>query len=201
MGHCSRLIREPMGQPMRDWVNSIPHSGLIRYLDFFNTERVAVVGSKALADILVHKPYDFVKPPTFARVVGSVVGIGLFLAEGDEHKVCYDTSRLAQHRLTLMVRGNARPSCQLSPTETSEISFPLSGPNRKSWPTASPSMLKPRKMGMLISTTGLVGRRLTLLAWPLSVTITKQYRILPAYLPKIIVRCCLQTAGRSLPPS
>ncbi|KAL9058378.1 MAG: hypothetical protein Q9206_001963 [Seirophora lacunosa] len=86
MGHCSRLIREPMGQPMRDWVNSIPHSGLIRYLDFFNTERVAVVGSKALADILVHKPYDFVKPPTFARVVGSVVGIGLFLAEGDEHK-------------------------------------------------------------------------------------------------------------------
>ncbi|KAL9030427.1 MAG: hypothetical protein Q9196_001459 [Gyalolechia fulgens] len=86
MGHFSRIIGEPQGQPLRQWINDIPHNGLIRYLDFFNSERIAVFGSTALAEVLVHKAYDFVKPPQFARGFGSIFGIGLFLAEGEEHK-------------------------------------------------------------------------------------------------------------------
>lgn len=87
MGHFSRLISEPQGQPLRRWINDIPHKGLIRYLDFFNSERIAVFGSTAVAEVLVHKAYDFVKPPQFAKGFGNVFGIGLLLAEGDEHKV------------------------------------------------------------------------------------------------------------------
>ncbi|KAL9005984.1 MAG: hypothetical protein Q9188_001274 [Gyalolechia gomerana] len=86
MGHFSRIVSEPQGQPLRQWINDIPQNGLIRYLDFFNTERIAVFGFTALADVLVHKAYDFVKPPQFARGLGSIFGIGLFLAEGEEHK-------------------------------------------------------------------------------------------------------------------
>lgn len=87
MGHFFRIISEPQGQPIRQWINQIPHHGLIRYLDFFNRERVVVVGSKALAEVLVHRAYDFVKPPQFVKGIGNILGVGLFLAEGDEHKV------------------------------------------------------------------------------------------------------------------
>ncbi|KAL8928191.1 MAG: hypothetical protein Q9208_001901 [Pyrenodesmia sp. 3 TL-2023] len=86
MGQFWCLINEPQGQPLRRWINEIPHSGLIRYLDFFNRERIAVVGPKALAEVLVHKAYDFTKPPQFVRALGNILGIGLFLAEGKVHK-------------------------------------------------------------------------------------------------------------------
>ncbi|KAL8731510.1 MAG: hypothetical protein Q9166_003356 [cf. Caloplaca sp. 2 TL-2023] len=86
MGHFVRIMKEPQGQPLRRWTNEIPNDGMIRYLDFFNRERIAVFGSRALAEVLVQKPYDFIKPPQFAGGIGNVLGIGLFLAEGDEHK-------------------------------------------------------------------------------------------------------------------
>lgn len=91
MGHFFRIITEPQGQPIRQWINGTPHNGLFRYLDFFNSERIAVVGSKALAEVLVHRAYDFVKPPQFVTGIGSILGVGLFLAEGEEHKVKCDS--------------------------------------------------------------------------------------------------------------
>ena len=87
MGHFFSIIREPQGQPMRRWINEVEHKGIVRYLDFFNKERIAVFGSEALTDILISKPYDFVKPIQIARGIGNVLGAGLFLSECDEHKV------------------------------------------------------------------------------------------------------------------
>ena len=55
-----------------------------------NSERVGVVGAGTLAEVLVHKTYDFIKPPQLAKGLGEILGIGLFLAEGEEHKVCSD---------------------------------------------------------------------------------------------------------------
>ncbi|KAL8767275.1 MAG: hypothetical protein Q9209_006201 [Squamulea sp. 1 TL-2023] len=86
MGHFFRIIREPIGQPLRRWNNEVPHQGMIRYLDFFNRERLVVLGSRALTEVLVQKSYDFIKPPQFARGIGNILGVGLFFAEGDEHK-------------------------------------------------------------------------------------------------------------------
>ncbi|KAL8777119.1 MAG: hypothetical protein Q9213_008000 [Squamulea squamosa] len=86
MGNFFRIIREPIGQPLRRWNNEVPHQGMIRYLDFFNRERLLVLGSRALTEVLIQKPYDFTKPPQFARGIGNILGVGLFFAEGDEHK-------------------------------------------------------------------------------------------------------------------
>lgn len=65
----------------------MPNDGIIRYLDFFNLERVVVVSPAALAEVLVHKCYDFEKPPQLRKGISRILGMGLFLAEGDVHKV------------------------------------------------------------------------------------------------------------------
>ena len=88
MGQRLRLLKEPNGEPFRRWQQEIPHDGLLRYLDIFNTETIVPVGSKALAEILVHRTYDFIKPPRLVKAIGHIFGLGVFLAEGDEHKVC-----------------------------------------------------------------------------------------------------------------
>jgi cytochrome P450 len=67
-------------------INSIPNNGLIRYLGAFNQERVFVTSPKALAEVLVTKNYDFVKPEQIRYSIGRILGIGILLAEGDEHK-------------------------------------------------------------------------------------------------------------------
>lgn len=46
-----------------------------------------MTGPKALAEVLVHKNYDFIKPKALADGIGRLLGIGILLAEGDEHKV------------------------------------------------------------------------------------------------------------------
>ena len=46
-----------------------------------------VSGTKALAEVLVQKNYDFIKPRLFTEGVGQMLGIGVLLAEGEEHKV------------------------------------------------------------------------------------------------------------------
>ena len=81
------MLKEPNGEMIRRWQNEIPNDGLIRYLDLFNQETVVPVGSKALAEVTVHKAYEFIKPPQMVAGLGKILGVGLFLAEGDEHKV------------------------------------------------------------------------------------------------------------------
>lgn len=64
----------------------MPNEGLIRYCSIFNAERVFVVSAKALSEVLVTKNYDFIKPAQIRRGIGPVLGIGVLLAEGEEHK-------------------------------------------------------------------------------------------------------------------
>ena len=42
---------------------------------------------KTLAEVLVHKNYDFIKPKLLVGGVRRILGVGVLLAEGDEHKV------------------------------------------------------------------------------------------------------------------
>jgi hypothetical protein len=72
---------------MRRWINTIPNDGLIRYRFLFNQERIFLTSPKALSEVLVQKSYDFIKPPTFRKGLGQILGVGVILAEGDEHKV------------------------------------------------------------------------------------------------------------------
>ncbi len=71
---------------MRRWLREIPNDGLIRYRHAFNSERVLLTSPKALAEVLVMKNYEFVKPVQFRYSLGRILGIGVLLAEGDEHK-------------------------------------------------------------------------------------------------------------------
>ena len=87
MGQFPRLIRQGHGEVLRLWANEVPNEGIIRYLDFFNMERLAIVSPAALAEVLVYKNYDFEKPANLRKGISRILGMGLFLAEGDEHKV------------------------------------------------------------------------------------------------------------------
>ena len=104
MGQFHKIAALPSGVPMREWyvcspswlpacqltvprINSIPNDGLIRYLGTFNEERLLITSPKALAEVLVTKNYDFVKPSMFRFSLGRILGFGILLAEGDEHKV------------------------------------------------------------------------------------------------------------------
>lgn len=64
----------------------MPHNGLIRYLGLLNQERVLVVSPKAIAEVLVTKNYDFQKPALLRFGLSRILGFGILMAEGDEHK-------------------------------------------------------------------------------------------------------------------
>lgn len=87
MGHFPQMLRAGPGEVLRSWTNTVPNQGIIRYLDFFNMERLAIVGPDALADVLTHQCYDFEKPLQLRKGISRILGMGLFLAEGEVHKV------------------------------------------------------------------------------------------------------------------
>ncbi|KAH7057107.1 cytochrome P450 [Macrophomina phaseolina] len=86
MGHFAKIRRENNGEPSREWTETVPNDGLIYYRFAFNSERVLLTSPKALAEVLVHKNYDFVKPSMIRHGIGRILGIGILLAEGEEHK-------------------------------------------------------------------------------------------------------------------
>lgn len=71
---------------MRKWLNTIPNDGLIRYLGFLNRERILVTNPKALAEILNTRNYEFQRPQFLLQGIKGILGVGLLLAEGDDHK-------------------------------------------------------------------------------------------------------------------
>ncbi|KAI1190005.1 cytochrome P450 [Nemania serpens] len=86
-GHFKRIVAEPSGMPMKEWVSTVPNDGVMRYLGFGNAERVFVTGPKALSEVLVTKNYHFEKPGMVRHSIGRILGVGVLLAEGDEHKI------------------------------------------------------------------------------------------------------------------
>lgn len=53
----------------------------------FNMERLLITKPKALGEVLTTKSYNFVKPLPLRAGVGRILGVGILLAEGDEHRV------------------------------------------------------------------------------------------------------------------
>lgn len=87
MGQFAAIRGEPTGSPQQRWINEIPNEGLIRYLNIFNEERLLITSPKALAEVLVTKNYDFAKPSMVRHGLARLLGVGILLAEGEEHKV------------------------------------------------------------------------------------------------------------------
>ena len=107
MGHFWHMIEAGSGPTFRSWANSVPNDGIIRYLDFFNTERLVIVKPAALADVLVYRNYDFEKPPHIRKGISRILGMGLFLAEGETHKVSVVNQAFS---LSLRLFGDANSS-------------------------------------------------------------------------------------------
>ena len=86
-GHFWEILREPTGTPMRRWINEVPNNGLIHYNMVFNQERILITSARALGEVLVQKNYEFIKPSQVRAGLGRILGVGILLAEGDEHRV------------------------------------------------------------------------------------------------------------------
>ena len=54
----------------------------------FNMERLLITSPRALGEVLATKSYNFVKPQQMRVGLGRILGVGLLLAEGDDHRVC-----------------------------------------------------------------------------------------------------------------
>jgi len=85
-GQFRRILAEDTGVPMKGWINNVPNQGLIRYTAVLNSERVLTTSPEALREVLVTKSYDFAKPEIARQTLGRLLGFGVLLAEGDEHK-------------------------------------------------------------------------------------------------------------------
>lgn len=72
---------------MQKWINEVPNDGLIYYTYLFNAERLLITSPKGLSEVLVQKSYEFVKPAMVRNSLGRLLGVGVLLAEGEEHKV------------------------------------------------------------------------------------------------------------------
>jgi cytochrome P450 len=52
----------------------------------FNQPAIIVADTKIIQDITLNHVYDFIKPPNMWTDAVKIIGKGLVLAEGDEHK-------------------------------------------------------------------------------------------------------------------
>ena len=86
-GHFRTIMNQPTGTPQRKWINEVPNEGLIHYRNLFNEGRIMPTTPKALAEVLVQKNYEFIKPLQVRAGIGRILGVGILLAEGDEHRM------------------------------------------------------------------------------------------------------------------
>ncbi|OAA73378.1 cytochrome P450 78A3 [Cordyceps fumosorosea ARSEF 2679] len=87
LGHSVQAINKGLGPTGRKWIAETPNDGFIRMFGPFHREYVFVTSPAALAEITVSKAYEFEKPRALREVFGSVLGHGLVLVEGQEHKL------------------------------------------------------------------------------------------------------------------
>lgn len=86
IGHILTLIDRSAGAPHLRIMKNTPNDGLVRTLGLFHTDRLILTNPKSLADVLVHKSYDFEKPSKIRGVLRTLIGDGLLMSEGDQHK-------------------------------------------------------------------------------------------------------------------
>ncbi|KAE8378015.1 cytochrome P450 [Aspergillus bertholletiae] len=84
-GQAKRIYTEGNGFPASEWLHSTPHKHMFRYLGILNSERIVVTSPEALAEICTRN-YDFPKSRQATLVAGDLLGRGLVLTDGDEHK-------------------------------------------------------------------------------------------------------------------
>lgn len=86
IGHGLILFKRPPGEAFLNLLKQTKNDGLIHFRGVFHADRLLVASPAALADVLVHRSYDFEKPPWSRNFLRKFLGDGLLMTEGDEHR-------------------------------------------------------------------------------------------------------------------
>lgn len=87
VGHGHSLFKKPIGSAHLQMMRDTPNDGIIYIKGFFHESRLLLTSPAALAEVLVHKSYDFEKPPWVRTFLRQFLGDGLLMTEGDEHRM------------------------------------------------------------------------------------------------------------------
>lgn len=85
-GHTFASFERPAGQSFLRFMNEIPNDGIIRLQGLMNRDWLLLTDPASLSEVLVHKAYDYEKPSFIRQFLRIVLGDGLIVVEGDEHK-------------------------------------------------------------------------------------------------------------------
>jgi cytochrome P450 len=86
IGQGLDMFERPPGEGHLRFMKETENEGLIYFRGFFGSERLLLSSPAALADVLVHKSYDWEKPPWVRDFLRQFLGDGLLMTEGEEHK-------------------------------------------------------------------------------------------------------------------
>ncbi|KAH8819241.1 putative P450 monooxygenase [Xylogone sp. PMI_703] len=86
IGHGPMTFKRPSGDQYLQMLKEIPDQSIIRIQGIFGADAVLLAHPQSLAEVLVHKSYDFEKPTEIRNFLRIVLGDGLIIVEGDEHK-------------------------------------------------------------------------------------------------------------------
>ncbi|KAF2100407.1 putative P450 monooxygenase [Rhizodiscina lignyota] len=76
----------PPGTRFWEWSKDTDNDGVLLLRSPLHRNRLLLTSPRALADVLLHNSYDFEKPKGVRSFLRSVLGDGLIIIEGEEHK-------------------------------------------------------------------------------------------------------------------
>jgi cytochrome P450 len=86
LGHGLKMFQRPPGSAQLEFIKTVPNEGIINFQQFFHQDRLLLTKPSTLAEVLVHKSYDYEKPPWVRLFLEQYLGHGLLMTEGEEHK-------------------------------------------------------------------------------------------------------------------
>ncbi|KAK4495702.1 hypothetical protein PRZ48_012970 [Zasmidium cellare] len=84
--HAAEILEGRNGPAYRKWMTTVPNEGIIRLRVLFNQERLFLTSPEAMKEVLVQKTYEFAKPSQPSFLFRQLLGNGILVAEGGEHK-------------------------------------------------------------------------------------------------------------------
>lgn len=73
-------------EPFTSWMRKWPDVDFVRYLTYFNSDALLVISLAAQKEILGKHCYSFAKPTLYFKLASDIVGKGVGVAEGQEHR-------------------------------------------------------------------------------------------------------------------
>jgi cytochrome P450 len=86
LGHGLALFKKPPGEDFLNWMINIPNDGVLMFRGFGHQPRLILTTPKALSEVLVQNSYDYKKPAPLRHFLRRILGDGLIIVEGEEHK-------------------------------------------------------------------------------------------------------------------